>query len=83
MNALLMELLSALYQCPARSGFDSDLAHYQAVSVWWKGEVAPRLTAIDQRLDARQRQAEARANVALDIARRPPNRGGHLLGLAL
>lgn len=83
MNALLIELLTALRQCPARSGFDSDLAHYQAVSAWWKGEVAPRLEAIDQRLDERQRRAEAKAKLALEIARLPPNQGSHLLGLAL
>jgi hypothetical protein len=83
MNALLMDLLSALHQCPARSGFDSDLAHYQAVSAWWKREVAPVVEEIDQRLDQRQRQAEAKARLALEIARLPPNRGSHLLGLAL
>ena len=83
MNALLIELLSALHRCPARSSFDSDLAHYQMVSRWWKAEIAPCLEAIDQRLDQQQRQAEAKAKLTLDIARLPPNQGSHLLGLTL
>jgi hypothetical protein len=83
MNALLIELLSALHQCPARCGFDSDLEHYQAVARWWKGEIAPRVEAIDHRLDQWQRQAEARASLALEIARLPPNGGSNMLGLAL
>jgi hypothetical protein len=83
MNALLMELLSALHRCPAHADFDSDLVHYRAVAAWWKVEIAPRVKEIDQRLDQRQRQAEAGAKLALEIARLPPNQGGHLLGLAL
>jgi len=83
MNALLIELLSALHRCPAHADFDSDLEHYQAVVAWWKVEIAPRVEAIDQRLDQRQRQAEAKARLILEIASLPPNQGGHLLGLAL
>jgi len=83
MNALLIELLSALHHCPAHADFDSDLAHYQAVAAWWKVEIAPRVEEIDQRLDERQRQEEARTKLALEIANLPPNQGGHLLGLTL
>ena len=83
MNALLIELLAALHRCPAHSGFDSDLEHYQAVATWWKVEIAPRVEEIDHRLDQQQRQAEAKARLVLEIARLPPNQGGHLLGLAL
>jgi len=83
MNALLIELLSALHHCPARSGFDSELEHYQAVVTWWKVEIAPRVETIDHRLGQRQRQAEVKARLALEIAELPPNRGSNLVGLAL
>ena len=83
MNALLIELLSALHQCPARSGFDSEPEHYQAVATWWKVSIAPRVEAIDHRLDQQQRQAEAKARLVLEIARLPPNQGSNLLGLAV
>jgi len=83
MNALLIELLSALHRCPAHSDFDSDLKHYQAVAAWWKVEIAPRVEAIDHRMDQRQRQAEAKARLVLEIARLPPNQGDNLLGLAV
>lgn len=83
MSALLIQLLSALHHCPARSGFDSDLEHYQAVATWWKVQIAPLVEAIDHRLDQRQRQSEAKDRLALEIARLPPSRGSNLLGLAL
>lgn len=83
MNELLTKLLLALHQCPARSGFDSDLDHYRAIAAWWKAEIAPHLEAIDHRLEERQKQAEAKARLVLEIAELPPHQGCDLLGLAL
>lgn len=40
-DATIAELLAVASEHPARCNYDSDLAHYEAILVWWCAKMAP------------------------------------------